>query len=772
MRTNPTSSGPSARVGQAIQEAAAARQAGRYREALERVRAASALLAAGPVRRELRVSLEREAGLACIGLDRPREARDRLMLALERAGSEGALADPVRAALAALELMGGELREARRWLSERGRDRRATLLAQARLELAEGHVAVAEQALQACEQAPGGTSGVAPPSSALRSLAAIWQGRPDQARMLLDGVASTGNAHWELARLLSLRAVWVQGGDGRYLDVALSTTEELRFGDRVEVRPPGLAALIASQHALLLHLRGETELALDAAHTAEAQLGTLMIPEWPLPAILHDLAVVYRAAGDDERWQAVADRYADLDPGPWPARARLVTGPRADDALSPRRRDGVDSGAGHGGALARVALAVLEGGADPCGALLGGLAETVGAHGGRWHGADGRVLARLGTALLPGTPAGPPVVLEVGQAGAIELFGAAPPAVARLDRGYLEGVARAARERLSERRASRALADAVRVAETGRAAAEEALERSRRPGSAVVVGGRFRSVVGRSERLREVLDQLGVLAGMPGPILLDGPTGSGRRHLARALHAVEHEGVELPVVDVSLVPLGEQTATLQRLRAGALSGDWLVANAENLSPEACSWLIQATSEVLDGGGRALVTLDAGTEGQVPDALRSALAPGRVAIPGLDERLEDLPLLLDAFAREVGRRPDDVSTAARALLARRAWVGHVAELRTAVHQAAVRAEKATLLPEHFEAALPDAGVHLSESVELGYHDAVRSFRRELLVHALEVCGGNRTRAAELLGLQRTYFMRLIRDLGATEGETSA
>ncbi|PKN58443.1 MAG: hypothetical protein CVU56_06145 [Deltaproteobacteria bacterium HGW-Deltaproteobacteria-14] len=269
------------------------------------------------------------------------------------------------------------------------------------------------------------------------------------------------------------------------------------------------------------------------------------------------------------------------------------------------------------------------------------------------------------------------------------------------------------------------------------------------------------------------LDRLGVLAGMPGPILLDGPAGSGRRHLARALHSLDREdAAELPMVDMGLVPPGEQTATLQRLQASALGGDWLVANAEHLGPEACSWLIQTTSEGGPARGRALVTLDAGTAGPIPDALRSALAPGRVPVPGLDERLEDLPLLLDAFAREVGRRPDDVSTGARALLARRAWAGHLAELRTAVHQAAVRADKATLLPEHFEASLPDAGVHLSESVELGYHDAVRSFRRDLLSHALEVCGDNRTRAAELLGLQRTYFMRLIRDLGATEDEADA
>jgi Nif-specific regulatory protein len=77
---------------------------------------------------------------------------------------------------------------------------------------------------------------------------------------------------------------------------------------------------------------------------------------------------------------------------------------------------------------------------------------------------------------------------------------------------------------------------------------------------------------------------------------------------------------------------------------------------------------------------------------------------------------------------------------------------------------VRSAGKTLLPEHFEAAAgADQGASLSEGLDLGYHDAVRSFRQQLLVHALETTGGNRTRAAELLGVQRTYFMRLIRDL---------
>ena len=764
MGITPPPSGPSARIELAVEEAAVARQAGRYREAIERTAAAGALLGSGPVRRELRVALAREAGLGWIGLDRPREAHDQLMLALERAGGEPALVDPVRGALAELELMRGDAREARRWLADRGRDRRATLLAQARLELYEGDVAVAEQALQGCEQAPGGVSGVAPPSTALRSLAALWEGRPDQARMLLDGVASAGNPHWELVRLLVLRASWVHSGDARHLQLALGRVEELRFGAPAGPRPAGFAALVASQHALLLTLVGETALALDAAHAAEAQLAALSLPEWPLQAVLHDLGVVYRDADLLDRWQAVAERYAELAPGPWPARVRLVVGPRADDALAPRAHGG-PGGTAPGGPLGAMALDVLEEAADPPTALLTSLVQAVGAHGGTWTSPDGRAVARVGTALVPSDAVAAPVVLELGPAGAIALVGASSAATARLDVVGLERLARAARSRLTERRSARALGDAVQLAEAGRRAAEEALERLRRPGTAAVVGGSYPSVAGRSERLRAALDRLAVLSAMGGPILLEGPVGSGRRHLARAAQGrgLDEGPGSLPVLDVALVPAEAQPGALARLVAAAHGGPWLVANAEHLGPEGAAWLLAAVSGD-HPHGPARVTLDADAEGAAAVALRQALAPVRIAVPGVDERVEDLPSLIDALAREAGRRPEEIGTAARALLARRSWPGHVAELRAAILAAAARADKATLLPEHFEAGDEAATVPLSESLGLGYHDAVRSFRRDLLGHALEVAGGNRTRAAELLGLQRTYFMRLIRELG--------
>jgi len=50
--------------------------------------------------------------------------------------------------------------------------------------------------------------------------------------------------------------------------------------------------------------------------------------------------------------------------------------------------------------------------------------------------------------------------------------------------------------------------------------------------------------------------------------------------------------------------------------------------------------------------------------------------------------------------------------------------------------------------------------------VGYHGAMNESRRRLIEATLHQCGGNRTRAARALGLQRTYLLRLMRHLGVT------
>ena len=56
--------------------------------------------------------------------------------------------------------------------------------------------------------------------------------------------------------------------------------------------------------------------------------------------------------------------------------------------------------------------------------------------------------------------------------------------------------------------------------------------------------------------------------------------------------------------------------------------------------------------------------------------------------------------------------------------------------------------------------------MSESSET-YHEAVARFKREFLDEALRSHGGNRTRTARTVGLQRTYLLRLLRDFGLTQ-----
>ncbi|MFT7582898.1 MAG: hypothetical protein ACI9MR_004583, partial [Myxococcota bacterium] len=681
----PNLQSPSARLEHMLEEAIAARRAGRYQEALDRLGACDPLLTSGPVRRALRVALPHERGLAALGLGRAAAARDSLLLALERADGEPTLVDPLRAALASLRLMGGDIHATREILKDRGRDRRGTLMALARTQLYEGQTSKAETTLQTCEQAPGGISALAPPSTALRCLAAIWAGRTDQAQMLYDGVSTGGSPYWDLVRLVILRALWAQSGDGRYLQLALGAAEQLRFQTDPTV-PPGMGAAAAAHHAVLLSLSGDTAMAVDAADQALSRLGELTLPEWPRQAILHDLAVVYRDGDQRDLWQQMLDARLAIDQHSWPERMTQLTGPRARMAVAlPASAVNGDSG---GIALTDIALKMVEDPRPPHLTILAGLCSHAAATGGQWKGSDGHTFARVGTALVGSDSSKTPRVdlIDVDGAGTITLYGARPNAFSASDTGVLARLHTGANAVLATRHQRAQLLDAIAVADTGRKHAEGTLESMRRPGMAPRHDAAFGSVLGRSPRLREVLDRLAAMRPLTLPVLIEGATGTGRRHLAQAFAALGGEvGAPAPILDLALIPAATQLDAIEEcLRPRAEGGPALLilAHGEHLS--ARSWSVVRTR--LSAMPRIVITLDKAAETSVAVQIRAELLAGHVMLPGLDERLEDLPLLLDGFVREVGRRPEDLSTAARAVLARRIWPGHIQELRTAVQHA--------------------------------------------------------------------------------------
>jgi DNA-binding NtrC family response regulator len=140
---------------------------------------------------------------------------------------------------------------------------------------------------------------------------------------------------------------------------------------------------------------------------------------------------------------------------------------------------------------------------------------------------------------------------------------------------------------------------------------------------------------------------------------------------------------------------------------------------------------------------------------------------RVRVPPLRERLEDIPVLVDRMlARRsvAGRLVTGVSPEAMARLATYAWPGNVRELRSAIEHAAIHCagheiQIADLPPELF---------HPRDDAVPSPIEPEPVDERVRIVEALRRAGGNRSRAARMLGIGRATLYRRLDELGLDPG----
>jgi DNA-binding NtrC family response regulator len=136
------------------------------------------------------------------------------------------------------------------------------------------------------------------------------------------------------------------------------------------------------------------------------------------------------------------------------------------------------------------------------------------------------------------------------------------------------------------------------------------------------------------------------------------------------------------------------------------------------------------------------------------------------LPTLRERPEDIPLLaqsfLERYSADLKREGLKFDGRTREILRAYPWPGNVRQLKNAIERMAVLAPSDTLTPDLLppEILAPGPQEDLSS---LPYKEALSSFKREIVKSALARAGGNQTKAAQLLGLQRTYLNRLIKEL---------
>ena len=325
-------------------------------------------------------------------------------------------------------------------------------------------------------------------------------------------------------------------------------------------------------------------------------------------------------------------------------------------------------------------------------------------------------------------------------------------------------------------------------------------ELSRHDASAVQHGT---MIVARSAAMRRALDAVERAAMSHAGVLLCGEHGSGRAMLAREIHdrsvgpdapfvrvsCADGPGDELEVAifgtidpahgeanDRRRVERATAASALVAARGGTLYLAHLAEAPERVQARLARVL--RDGEVIVGDGRRAMPLDlrpiasaapgwdaSVAEGGVREDLARRVAAGRVEVPPLRERRDDLPLLaaclLDKACRSQGIGLKSIDSPALALLAALPWRGNGPEFEAVLGALARLAPGPVLKIEHVLASVSLDGAGHRKPPSGPLRHARAQFEREYILSVLEQHHGRIPDAAEALGLQRTNLYRKMR-----------
>ena len=304
--------------------------------------------------------------------------------------------------------------------------------------------------------------------------------------------------------------------------------------------------------------------------------------------------------------------------------------------------------------------------------------------------------------------------------------------------------------------------------------------------------------LGESAAMIRIEVLLRKVAPTPSTVLVTGESGTGKEVAARALH--RHSARNGPFIPVNTGGIPEAlleselfghergafTGATQR-RIGmfelAASGTLFLDEIGEMAPQLQVKLLRAVQErrIQRLGGTATVPVDARLIAATNRDLEEEVAAGRfredlyyrlnvvrIHLPPLRERLEDLPLLaghiLTRLNRAMGRQIEGLSPAALQVLGGYRFPGNVRELENILERAVIFAEGTSIGPDDLDlgAAQPaPAGVAREPAALRG---TLKEQERRLIEAALARWEGNRTRAAEELGITRRTLFNKLRQLG--------
>jgi DNA-binding NtrC family response regulator len=306
------------------------------------------------------------------------------------------------------------------------------------------------------------------------------------------------------------------------------------------------------------------------------------------------------------------------------------------------------------------------------------------------------------------------------------------------------------------------------------------------------------NIIGESRAMREVLDMVRQVAPSRATVLLQGESGTGKERIAKAIHQLSPRARQ-PMVTVHCAGLtpslleselfghekGAFTGAYERrigrfekAQGGTLFLDEIGEIDASIQVKLLRFLGERTFERV--GSNQTLTADVrlitatnknlaglAKTGTFREDLLFRLRVVEIWLPPLRDRVEDIPLMAQAFVRQFAQENQKAVTGFTAdafeLLLHYSWPGNVRELRTAIERGVVLCRGDRITARDLPPALRQsaaAGPAESPSTPALTDLTVKEAEKELIVCALKEADGNRTLAANKLGISRRTLHRKL------------
>jgi two-component system, NtrC family, nitrogen regulation response regulator NtrX len=306
------------------------------------------------------------------------------------------------------------------------------------------------------------------------------------------------------------------------------------------------------------------------------------------------------------------------------------------------------------------------------------------------------------------------------------------------------------------------------------------------------------AMVGASVAMRALRKQITVVAPTDGRVLISGESGAGKELVARAIHAQSRRAAA-PFIEVNSAAIPEELIESELFghvkgsftgATAAKKGKFEIADGATLfldevsdmSPNVQAKVLRVLEEQRfePVGSNTPVSVDVRVIAATNKRLDEEIEKGTFRsdlffrlnvipfeVPPLRERLEDVPLLIDHFnqhfAKAHGKKPKRFDAKAIEAMQRYSWPGNVRELRNTI-------ERVMIMHQNHRVGVKDLPAFGDEEPPASsyrfpsFKEASDAYHREFIQRKLDEAGGNVSRAAELMGIDRSHLYRRMRALG--------